>query len=180
MHQKILVFSDVALQMQYVSLILSHLLWNIRLELDFYYYLSFKKNVLPAYVFKLCWIRVHHSVCLGDVTPVIALFVPIFGSILTSPTLAVSLSPAVCKLLPEHLTCQCLAQGRERAALWMPEDEEGQTGQTAVALAWSGSLISEHSSQTSLTDENRKHAPHHSHDSLQSQAQVCPEGPQTS
>ncbi len=62
-------------------------------------------------------------------------------------------------------------EGEGRAEV--PREEEGQTGQAAVAPAWSGSLISEHSSQTSLTDQNRKHPPHHSYDSLQSQVQVA-------
>lgn len=56
----------------------------------------------------------------------------------------------------------------------------GQTGRAPAVPAWSGTLVTEDNSQSPLTDQNRKHAPHHSYDSPQSQVQVCPEGPQTS
>lgn len=103
-----------------------------------------------------------------------------FGSSLTSLTPAVSLSPAVCRLLSGRLTCHSLAQGRERERSWGAWGRGRTDWADCCGPAWSSSLISEHSSQTSLTDQNRKHASHHSYDSLQPQVQAYPEGLQTS
>lgn len=59
-----------------------------------------------------------------------------------------------------------LRGGREREReAEVPQEEGRQTGPCRRGAAWSSSLISEHSSQTALTDQNRKHSPHHSYDS---------------
>ncbi|CAB1455864.1 unnamed protein product [Pleuronectes platessa] len=68
--------------------------------------------------------------------------------------LSLAFSPDVQVVLP--VTAEL--RGRRR--------REDGLGTGHCGPVWSGSLISEHSSRTSLTDQNRKHAAHQSYDSL--------------